>query len=685
MKRILTVYAVACLAGIVSGLLYSICLPTVYTAEKVVIDENKEMLISVGVNRILENLEKKDEGINDIEIYSQILESPEFSKEMSKVRIPKYNMNYLEYVKTCHRQPWWHFGNDDDDGTAIERIGECIRYQIIAKKQLLTIQVVDPDPLVSALLVDSVCAHLQNAISQRRQQLAAQRYENLTDVSKTANDFFKQSQKLYATYLDAHAQAGRAEERSVSKTLKEEVKTAYYTYTTLLQQAAREEMKAERSPQSFYTLKCTSVPLEPSNPHYIVNILAFTFIALILATWVVLYRNVNNKGKKIQWGNIFAPWYISVGIWVVILFFYYLNADMLYPIKAQFYICLVLWLLIICLSSLITYNLLPRQPEGSKKLLVSLPFNSVVFNVLFAISVAITPLYLYSILKIVSMFGTEEFVSNIRIFAVHGNEQFGYLALSYVLNQALLIMAIWHYPRIPLWKLIVVYCMILMNAFAIMEKGMLFYIVIITLFVTYEKRLLRMRSVALSLVSIVVLFFIINLSRATEDSSYSEETTLLDFFVMYVLSPPVAFCTISPDISLQPGLHTFQAFYHLLEKYGFGTYVIYDRTQDFVFVPISTNVYTIFQSFYEDFKYQGVAFFALVYGVFSGWMYRLYQNGNAIGKVIYTFLIYVLVLQFYQEYIFQTFIQFLQFVFFVLLVHQNFLGFDLKGLRKTSG
>jgi oligosaccharide repeat unit polymerase len=300
-----------------------------------------------------------------------------------------------------------------------------------------------------------------------------------------------------------------------------------------------------------------------------------------------------------------------------------------------------------------------------------------VFNLLFALSVVITPLYLYSILKIVSMFGTEDLVSNIRTLALFGNEQYGYLALSYVLNQALLIIALWRYPRIPLWKLLTVYCMTLMNAFAIMEKGMLFYVVIITLFVGYEKRLLRMRSVMLTLASIVLLFFVINLFRAG-DSTYSEETTLTDFLVMYVLSPPAAFSTLSPDISLQLGSHTFHDIYHLLSKYGFGNFVVHERTQDFVFVPISTNVYTIFQSFYEDFKYQGVAFFALVYGLFSGWMYRLYQNGNAVGKVIYTFLIYVLVLQFFQEYIFQSFIQFGQFVFFVLLVHQNFLGFNLK-------
>lgn len=668
------------MVGIIISLLYSFSLPTLYTAETVLVDENTEMNVSVGANRIMEKMSDKDNGINDIEIYAQILESREFVKEISEVYLQGHGVTYLEHVKANHRLPWWHAGNDyNDDETATDRIRECIKHRVIASKQTLTIQVVDPDPLVSATMVDSVCTHLQQAITQRRQQFSALRQKNLSDISADAHRLFRQLQLHYATYQDAHSKAERAEEQSLSNTLKEDSHTAYTTYSILKQQDIREELKTKRSPQSFYTLKRASVPLESSNPQYLVNLLAFTFVALVLATWYVLYRYVNNKGKKIQWGNVFSPWFISIGIWAVILFFYYIYSDQLYPVKTHFYVSLVLWLLIFCSSSFITYNLLPRQYEGSKRRFVSQSFNTVVFNVLFAVSVAITPLYLYSILKIVSQFGTEEFLSNIRILAVHGNERFGYLGLSYVLNQALLIIALWRYPRIPLWKLLTVYCMTLMNAFAIMEKGMLFFVIIITLFVVYEKRLLKMRSVMMTLGSIIILFFVINLFRSSESSTNIEEASLTDFFVMYVLSPPAAFSTLCPDISLQPGSHTFHDIYRLLTKYGFGDFVVNDRAQDFVFVPISTNVYTIFQSFYEDFKYQGVAFFALVYGLFSGWMYRLYQNGNTVGKVMYTYLIYVLVLQFYQEYIFQTFIQFWQFVFFVLIVHQCFVGLSFNG------
>ena len=685
--RILGIYAVTCTLSIVVSLLYSISLPTAYTAESVLIDESSELDVLIGLNHSQEwynDKESWNKGINDVEIYAQQIDSREFAISMSQVRIPGYGTSYLEYVKGNHRRPWWSLREyESDDEEALSEIRKCIRYRVVPKKQTITIQVVDPDPVVSAVMVDSVCSHLQEFISTKRAYIARQRYEYLKDACDEARNDYLFRQKLFADYKEAHSKTHKADESSHLKTLENDKNSAYSTYLILKQQCLRSQTLLTKKSPSFYTLKRASVPVSPSNPQYAVNILSFLVVTLLLTTLAVLYLFVDNSGRKIQYGNAFSPWAITIGIWAAILTGLYIEADELYPLSRQFYICLALWLTIFCTSSFATFNVLPRLPQSVRTRMVTVPFNTLIFNFFFAISVVITPLYLYSILKIVSQFGTEDMISNIRVFAVHGNESFGYLSLSYVLNQALLIMALWRYPCIPLWKLITVYCMAFMNAFAIMEKGMLFYIIIITLFVLYEKRLVRMRSVVLSLGIIVMLFFAINLSRAGDESQYAEDTTLVDFFVMYVLSPPVAFGTVVQDISLQPGSHTFEAVYKLLNKWGFGSFVVNEKLQDFVFVPISTNVYTIFQPFFEDFKYRGIAFFALIYGVLSGWMYRLYKNGNAVGKAIYTYLVYLLTLQFYQENLFLNLVQFSQFVFFMLLVHQRFVGFSYNSKRAS--
>ena len=106
-------------------------------------------------------------------------------------------------------------------------------------------------------------------------------------------------------------------------------------------------------------------------------------------------------------------------------------------------------------------------------------------------------------------------------------------------------------------------------------------------------------------------------------------------------------------------------------RFGVNDVVEKLKTQDFVMVPIYTNVYTIFQPFFIDFGYKGIAFFAALYGIICGWLYRLYKNSNNVGCCLYTFMIYALVLQFYQENIFLSLATVIEFVIFVYLMTQK--------------
>ena len=108
------------------------------------------------------------------------------------------------------------------------------------------------------------------------------------------------------------------------------------------------------------------------------------------------------------------------------------------------------------------------------------------------------------------------------------------------------------------------------------------------------------------------------------------------------------------------------------------------KIQEYVWVPLPTNVYTIFQPYFEDFKYKGVAFFAMFLGVVSGWLYRLSRNGNGFGKCGYSLMVYVLALQFFQENFFISIVHVIQFFFFIYLMMQQ--EFDLYfGLADKAG
>ena len=370
-------------------------------------------------------------------------------------------------------------------------------------------------------------------------------------------------------------------------------------------------------------------------------------------------------------GDTFSPWTITTAVWLAILVMFQFQGDLLYPLGDQFYTCLALWVPLFCASALITYHVLPRSNADAGTIAQSPPISTVVFNTLYVISMVITPLYLYKIIQVVTMFDTADMLSNIRLLAVYGDESYGFLNYSYVMNQVLIVVGLWRYPKIPLWQLLTIITAGLMSAFAIMEKGMLFFLFLSVLFVLYEKGVIKIRSIILSLATIVLLFFVINSARSfTEDADPNDAIPFLDFFAIYVLSPSVAFEQVTEDLTPKFGSHTFATIYLFLNRFG-GDYELNSKLQEFVWVPLPTNVFTVFQPFFEDFKYRGVAFFAVFYGFFSGWCYRLMRNGSGVGKCLYVYVVYVLVLQFFQENVMMSLVPVMQFIFFVVLIMQQ--------------
>ncbi|MCD8290117.1 MAG: oligosaccharide repeat unit polymerase [Prevotella sp.] len=381
-------------------------------------------------------------------------------------------------------------------------------------------------------------------------------------------------------------------------------------------------------------------------------------------------------------GDYFSPWFITVGIWFVMIFAMQFQGDLLYPLSEQFLVCVSLWVPVLCISSILTYYLLPGVKDENAAVMSDVPLSDKLFNIIYVVSMIITPMYLYQILKVVMMFDTTDMLYNIRILSIYGDENYGFLNYSYILNQVLLVIALWRYPHIPKWQIITIYLAILLSCFAIMEKGGLFFAFFTTIFVLFERGYIKLRSIIIWAFVIFILFFLFNFIREAQSDDKSDTTmTILEFVSMYILSPPVAFGMVDIDVSQQFGSHTFQTIYLFLQRFGYDVEVN-TKLQDFVFVPISTNVYTVFQPFYQDFGYPGIPFFALVYGLISGWAYRQLRNGNGIGKCLYAYIAQVLVLQFYQENIMLSLVAVVQFVFFVVIMLQQKITFSFQKKRK---
>lgn len=657
-------YIGATILATVLAIVVWMCVPNEYTAITKLSDEYKETDIAIGLNdmkaHIRNLMDEGNAGMNNMAVYCKILKTEDFARKLSHKQVHNSKgMTYGEYLA---------------EKDTIESIQDRINYNYSSKHETLTISFTDKDPVIAAQMLDSITVQLQSIITQYRQSIADASLQNAERNLSTARLHYEQAQKDYATFVDSHTDVNTQQYIQQEKTLNLTVQTTEKTYQESTQEYARQKALKQRSYMSFAVIKSNSAP-QKSNKHFIGYLLGFIIIAVLFTHGLICYKRKKIEFESYSLNDYFSPWNLSIFIWALILGLYYLLNSRLYPITEQFYYCFIIWIPIFCICSYLSYAL-TDSVKSHQEIGKGIEFNKNIFTFLLIISMIITPLYVYRIYQIVSMFNPNDMMENIRTLAIFGEGQ-GFLNYSSVINQSLFLVALWAYPKIPMWQVVVLAFACLMNSLAIMEKGTLFFVFISIMFVLFERKVIKARAIGVSGLLIIGLFYIFNLARAGE-GDYQENETLMDFFAMYALSPPVAFCQLMPEVTPQFGTNTFETIYLFLDRLGVKDIIVKGKLQEFVFVPISTNVYTIFQPFYIDFGYKGIAFFAMIYGVITGWLYRLYRNGNSTGRCLYTFFVQILILQFYQENIFLSLVFVIQLAFFVLLFTQQKFKFSLN-------
>jgi len=618
------------------------CTPKEYTAVTKLSDEYKETDLAIGLTQIKAHIKNltanSNAGTNDMSIYCKLLKTEDFARKISHIYLPEKNMTYGEYLAA-------------ED--TVEDVQNRINYNYSSKQETLIIGFTDNDATIAAIMLDSVTALLQNSVTGYRHAIALNLLENAKERNLNNLKKYKKAQGEYARYIDTHNNPKNQAEQQQINSLEKEVQLAYKEFQESNTECIRQEALAHRDSPSFSTVQSITTPTKCDKGVF-EYILCFICIALLFTKGFLLYRQKKLSGRlKFELGGKTSPWMITIAVWGGMMFLLlFRDPELLNAPKDQFYICLVLWLFFFCATSFLVYNLLDNNKTSKDSDFEFSRLNLYAYYFLLFLSLVMTPLYVKKIYDVVLMFGTEDFMTNVRNFAVYGDLNVGVLSYSVPINVALMLVSLWRYPKIKMWQLVWACMACIMNALAIMEKGEIFTVFFCVIFVLYERRHIKVRSIAIVSVVVVLFFFAFNLLRAGEDSEYQQEETIWGFFSMYVLSPPVAFGELSQDVVHQFAARTVPTAYYLLNKYVADIYIVYDRLQPFVFVPISTNVYTIFQPFFQDFGYAGVACGGLVYGLMGGILYRKACNGNFFSKCIYTYFAYVLVLQFFQENLF---------------------------------
>lgn len=635
-------YIIATVVATLLAVVVWLLVPKEYTAVTKLSDEHEEVDLAIGLDRLKAQIKNvtgsSDKGINNMDIYSKILQSKDFAHDISLKQVPGTGMTYGKYL-----------GQED----TIEAIQDNINFNYSSKKKTLIISFTDRNPKVAAMMLDSITALLQAVITKHRHQITNAALENAAIEMERAKRDYEEACNQYNAYADSHHNSLTEAEIQKEKALEHECTLCYNHLRDITNEYVREMALKQRAYTSFAIIQSNSVP-KKINSFFISYLLSFVCIALILTRAYQLYQKKKKRWDQIltDRGDLFSPWCLTIVIWTADILLYYLQGT-LDPIGPQFIRCLILWLITFLPASIFAYWLCrddskPIYKDHKKPIDISLN----AFYFLVGLSLIMTLFYAKTIYGIVSQFDGQNMLFNIRTLALYSTESLGVLAHTQSLNLALFLVAIWLYPRISGWTVALIVVINIILEIAMMEKSGILIMILGALFVLYERGKIRVRTIGLTLVGIVVLFFFFNMSK--EDVNSEESMPFMDFFGMYITSPMVAFERLRITISDTFAPNTLNDFYPQLLRFGINVDTI-ERLQDFVYVPVLTNVYTIMQPFYNDFGTIGVAFFGFLYGSVFGFVYCKFREGSDVYKCFYTYLVEVIIIQFYNENLLQVF------------------------------
>lgn len=299
---------------------YILCIPRTYTCSITLAPESNDMNMS-GLASVASSFGFDLGGANSSDaiyplLYPDAFASTEFVVSLFDIRVfsddEEINEDYYTYLTEHQKKTPWSpvFGgikkfigdltgddkNNKDsandnrhdpfkltkkENEVVQAIQQNIKCDVDKKTSVITITVVDQDPLISATLCDSVRVRLQKYITKYRTEKARADLEHYEQVAQEAYETYEQKAYEYANYSDSHQNSVLAMSNVKETTLENEMQSAYTAYTQFAQQVRMYEAKVQEKTPVFVVLQNATVPIKPTGPKRMMFVLAMLIFATI--------------------------------------------------------------------------------------------------------------------------------------------------------------------------------------------------------------------------------------------------------------------------------------------------------------------------------------------------------------------------------------------------------------------
>lgn len=336
----------ACGIAIILGLLVAYSIPKEYTASMTMTPEsgNKSSNNNMGALASMVGIStigaSNEDGLSP-GIYPDIVSSTPFLLDLFSAKIKTQDgtkdITLYDYMDKHQKMPWWNkvisapskavrsvvslFGEKENTTNKDmkpdpfnltykqSQIANAIENRITvssnSKNGILTLTVTMQDPLVSAILTDTLMNNLQSYITEYRTNKANRDLIYMEKLHKEAQETYYSAQQKYANFADSNLDIVLTGYRTRLDRLQNETTLAYALYNQISQQLQLAKAKVQEVTPAYTVIQPASVPLYPVKPNKPIILLGFLFFAFFGSVcWILMesyiLRQLKNKPKTVD-------------------------------------------------------------------------------------------------------------------------------------------------------------------------------------------------------------------------------------------------------------------------------------------------------------------------------------------------------------------------------------------------
>ena len=186
-----------------------------------------------------------------------------------------------------------------DQAKIAEEIKKLIVANVDKKTGITTVSVTMQDPMVAAMLTDTVLLKLKQHITKYRVSKAEDDCKYWENLNNQRRDEYYAKQKEYAEYVDANKNVVLQSVQIEQERLQNDMQLAYQVYSNVATQLQMARAKVQEAKPVFAIVEPASVPLKTSGTSRAMTVIGTIFLIVAgTAVWILFGKDFLSQLKN---------------------------------------------------------------------------------------------------------------------------------------------------------------------------------------------------------------------------------------------------------------------------------------------------------------------------------------------------------------------------------------------------